>query len=260
VDPIVQLEQGWRQGVAGARLARCLRVWGEREPALARFQGDAARLFRFFRTPPGPERDSVFCALLRQAKRDRLAGLVVLEALLPGIKALRGRILVDVGERDEVWALLLGNAWERILGYPVERRPSRVAANLLLDIRKATLRELVRQRPQSAVQLSGSEPAPELQSEGELTVLQALGAGVLSSAEAELILKTRVDGCPLTAVAAELGVAYQALLMRRIRAEKRLLVFLGGPVVSSRGRKRHMSIARSAAIEAADSASGGAGT
>ena len=259
MDPIVQLARTWRQGFAGQQLAQRLRCWSEGDQVLARFEGSPELLFRFLRKPPSAERDGVFCALLRQAKRDQLAGLVVLEALLPGLKALYGCILVDASENDELLALLLKNAWEQIVAYPVERRPGRVAANLLLDIRKATLKELVNQRPKAAGQLSGYEPALERGSEGELAVLRGLAAGVLNRGEVELILETRFGDRSLHVLAAERGVAYRALLMRRIRAEKRLLVFIGRPVVTFRGRNRHMSTARSAAFEVADSASGGAG-
>src|SRR5205807_606070 len=132
----------WRQGYAGKRLAAELRAWGKGEPSLRRFGGDPERLFAFLRSEPSAERDEVFCGLLRLAKREQLAGLVVLEALIPGLKASLGRTLVAAGERDELLGLLLASAWKLIVSYPVERRPSRVAANLLLDIRKQTLRQL----------------------------------------------------------------------------------------------------------------------
>ena len=259
MDPIVQLAQSWRQGFAGRRLSQQLRGWGEAEPALARFDGNTERLFLFLRTPPDPERDLVFCALLRQAKRDQLAGLVVLEALLPGLKTLFGGILVEAGESDELLALLLTNAWEQIVGYPVERRPGRVAANLLFDTQKATLKELAKRRKATSAPLSGREPAPEQQADGELAVLQGLAAGVLNRPEAELILETRFGDRSLHVLAATYGTGYRALLMRRIRAEKRLLKFFGQPVVTFRGSNRHMSTARGDAVEVAESASGGAG-
>jgi hypothetical protein len=148
VDPFLQLATTWRQGFAGKLLAEQLRRWGEGEQALRRFGGQPELLFAFLRTEPSAERDAVFCALLRLAKGEQLAGLVVLEALLPGLKASLARTFVAAGESDELLALMLANAWAQIVGYPVERRPSRVAANLLLDIRKQTLRQLPRHRHQ----------------------------------------------------------------------------------------------------------------
>jgi hypothetical protein len=238
----------------GSDRATCkaLRSWAAGEPVLRRFGGDPDRVFRFLRTEPSPERDQVFCALLRCAKRDQLAGLVVLEALLPGLKASLGRTLVAAGENDELLSLMLANAWQQITCYPVERRPQRVAANLLLDIRKQTLKQLTKHRPASALPLSGREAGAGCQADVEQPLRRAVADGALSAEEAELILLTRVDRRPLRQLAEERGLAYQALLMRRIRAEKRLLLYLGRPVVSFRDRNRHMCTARTVAADAAD--------
>ncbi|MBA3841930.1 MAG: hypothetical protein H0X39_04815 [Actinobacteria bacterium] len=252
MDPIVQLAKTWRQGYAAGQLTEALRCWGTSEPVLRRFGGDPNRVFRFLRTEPSPERDQVFCALLRCAKHDQLAGLVVLEALLPGLKASLGRTLVAAGENDELLSLMLANAWQQITCYPVERRPQRVAANLLLDIRKQTLKQLTKHRPASALPLSGREPGGRRQTtDVERPLRRAVAAGALSAEEAELILLTRVDARPLRQLAEERGLAYQTLLMRRIRAEKRLLLYLRRPVVSFRGRNRHMCTARTDAADAA---------
>lgn len=254
MDPILHLATSWRRGLTGRRLAGQLRAWGECEPALRRFAGDADRLFAFLRTEPSAERDEVFCALLRRAKSDQLAGLVVLEALLPGLKASLGRTLVAAGEGDELLALLLANAWRQIVCYPVERRPHRVAANLLLDIRKHTLRQLPRHRHNRAQQLHGREPGGTSQPfprDLGLPLRRAVAAGALSEAEAELILRTRVDRVSLPQLAAEQGVVYITLYKRRARAERRLLLFLGVPV-KNRGSGRHMCTARTDAAGSAE--------
>lgn len=260
MDPIVHLTGSWRQGGAGRRLAAALRGWSDSDPALRRFDS-TEELFRFLRTDPSADRDDVFCALLRRAKQDQLAGLVVLEAVLPGLKRLAGQLLFDGSDRDEVWSLLLANVWEQITSYPVERRPRRVAANLLLDTRKRTLAERDRIREQARRPEAWEAIAPAgLGGSVDLLLDRAAEAGAISRDEAELILATRIDGRPLAEVGAEFGVSYQALLMRRIRAEKRLLFFLGRPVVSFRGRNRHICAARTSVAKAADSASGGAVT
>jgi hypothetical protein len=254
VDPIVQLATTWRRGLAGKRLAERLRIWGETEPALRRFGADPSRLFAFLRTEASAERDLVFCALLRCAKSDQLAGLVVLEALLPGFKASLGRTLIAAGEGDELLALMLANAWQQIVGYPVERRPSRVAANLLLDIRKRTLQQLPRHCRDRTQPLAGREASMARRGEVsdlELPLRRAVAAGALTQAEAELIVRTRVDKVPLPRLAIELGVAYITLYQRRARAERRLLVFLGRPV-KNRGSKRHMCTARTDAADTAE--------
>jgi DNA-directed RNA polymerase specialized sigma24 family protein len=254
VDPILQLASSWRRGYAAKQLAEALRHWGEREPSLRRFGGEPERLFAFLRSEPSAERDAVFCALLRLAKCEQLAGLVLLEALLPGLKGSLGRTLIAAGEGDELLALMLANAWKLIVGYPVERRPSRVAANLLLDIRKQTLRQLPRQRRNPREQPRTCEPAASGRLPGsdlELPLRRAVAAGALSEAEAELILGTRIDGASLPKLAAEQGLAYITLYKRRARAERRLLLFLGRPVKNG-SPKRHMCTARTDAADAAE--------
>jgi DNA-directed RNA polymerase specialized sigma24 family protein len=261
VDPIVQLGSTWRQGAAGARLNTRLRAWSADEPSLVRFTGSAERLFRFLRSEPSAERDRVFCALLRQARRDELAALVLLEALLPGLKSLLGRILVDTRESDELLAVLLKNTWEQIATYPLERRPQRVAANLLLDIRKKTLQELGHQRRTASEQpLTRREAAATIGADIEAPLRRAVGVGALSDTEAELILQSRVDRRPLAEIAAELGLAYVTVYKRRAKAERRLLLFLGQPSGKNRGGNRHMSSARTVRLSGAGSASGGAVT
>lgn len=260
MDPIVQLGSTWRQGAAGSRLNRRLRAWSADEPSLVRFAGSAERLFWFLRTEPSAERDRVFCALLRQARRDELAGLVLLEALLPGLKALLGQIIVDARESEEQLAVVLSCAWEQIVSYPLERRPSRVAANLLLDIRKQALRKLVQHRPFGEPSLARRDPGPVFGADIEAPLRRAVAAGAVSKQEAELILETRVDGRRLAEIAAELGVAYITVYMRRSKAEQRLLVFLGESAIKNRGGNRHMSSARTVRLSSAGSASGGAFT
>lgn len=261
MDPILQLARTWRQGFAGERLAAQLRSWRENEPALRRFADDPARLFAFLRTEPSAERDRVFCALLRQAREDEHAGLVLLEALLPGLKALLGRILVDARESDELLALLLKSAWEQIATYPLERRPHRVAANLLLDIRKQTLRELGHQRRFASERpVTRREAVTVFGSDIEAPLRRAVSAGALTAEEAELVLQSRVDRRPLAQIAAELGLAYVTVYKRRAKAEQRLLLFLGQRPGKNRGPNRHMSSARTVRLSGAVSASGGAVT
>src|SRR5439155_10227472 len=84
-------------------------------------------------------------ALLVRAQREQLAGRVVFQAMLPGLKSLSLRLGRSVVSFEELWQVLFACLWERIMTYPVERRPSRVAANLLRDTLKRTLAELKRE-------------------------------------------------------------------------------------------------------------------
>lgn len=247
-DPVEQLDREWRQ-LSSGRLRLKLREWAEHEPALAPF-ADPATLIRFLRRPgPWAARDALLRALLFRARVDPLAGRVVLEAVLPGLKRVAERVILDARDRDELWALLLACAWEQIRTYPLERRPSRIAANLLLDTRRKTLDEFLRERArtrfrpddvkaprarrgaaqqESPAALPSTTPSrPQAQGDVDALLHSAVEAGAISSEEAELIARTRIDGFALHELAAAAQVAYHTLNVRRIRAERRLLLFLG---------------------------------
>jgi len=239
-DLIERLEAEWPALASGALLGR-LRVWSELEPALAGF-ATPQQLLRQLRGLRGQHRaeDEILIALVRQARTDPLAARVVLQALLPGLKALARRILLEAGEREELWSALLAHCWERIRRYPLERRPARIAANTLLDTLKKTTYELKRQRRDR--DLFADEPLPDQAahpadaSDVERLVARAVAAAAITHDEAELILRTRIDGRNLHALADEAGLAYHTVKVRRLRAEKRLLLFLGHSPVTFRGR------------------------
>lgn len=247
-DLIERLEAEWPLLAAGPLQGR-LRCWAAEEPALAGF-ATPQQLLRRLRSLRGRRaaEDAILAALVRQAEADAQAARVVLQALLPGLKALAGRLLLEPDEREEIWSALLAHCWERIRCYPIERRPSRIAANVLLDTLQKTTRALKRQR-RDRDELAG-DAAPERTATAldgadvERLLRRAVRATAISSEEAELILRTRIDGADMGALARESGIGYHALNTRRLRAEKRLLLFLGYGAVTFRGAKAPLSSAR----------------
>jgi len=241
--PIDILERDWRRELNSPRLRSRFQEWRETDPSLSRFE-DAVGLVRFLRGTGSPaEKDAVLCALLTRTRAEPLAGRVVLQAMLPGLKKLAGRVLTDSREREELWSALMACAWERIRTYPIERRPRKVAANLQLDCLRGTLRSLAGARSPDGTVLAWRLPE-ELEAparcEGDVDslLIQATVAGAVSEEEAELILRTRIDGIPLRVLARSRGVKFDTLKHRRNRAERRLLVFLGSRPVPRRGLKR----------------------
>lgn len=263
-DLIERLEAEWPLLAAGPLQGR-LRCWAAEEPALAGF-ATPQQLLRHLRGLRGRRaaEDEILAALVRQAEADAQAARVVLQALLPGLKALAGRLLLEPDEREEIWSALLAHCWERIRCYPIERRPSRIAANILLDTLQKTTRELKRQR-RDRDELAADE-APERTATAldgadvERLLRRAVRATAISTEEAELILRTRIDGAEMGALAQESGVSYHALNTRRLRAEKRLLLFLGYGAVTFRGSKAPLSSARVVGPGLTGSAGRGAAT
>lgn len=259
-DIVSALEREW-DARSSACLSRRLRVWAECEPVLETFATVQELVASLRRQRGDYERESaILAALLRQARSDPLAGRVVLQALLPGLKRLAGRLLFEAGEREELWSLLLAHLWVGLRSYPVERRPRRVAANLLLDAAHATLADLGKER---RLRARAPELAPESVEAGEqeeVVLARAVRAGALSRAEALLILRSRVERVPLAQIAAEQDARYDALRIRRRRAELRLRLFLGNSDVRFDGRNRPLSRARASGGGIAGSAGGGAVT
>jgi hypothetical protein len=100
------------------------------DPVRVEHQETAADLERF---------DRRLATLVFRAGTDPEAARVVLQRLLPGLLAIaRRRSQNDRRLTPEMYDELLANAWIVIRCYPIERRPSRVAANLLRDIEYQT--------------------------------------------------------------------------------------------------------------------------
>ena len=131
----------------------------------------------------------------------------MLQALLPGLKRLAGRLLLEAASATSSGRSLLAHCWERIRSYPLERRPRRIAANLLLDTRTPTLAELrgsARLASAAATDAAAADAAAASgRSEVEVVLARAVRAGALSREEAVLILRTRIDGVALASIAAE---------------------------------------------------------
>jgi hypothetical protein len=237
VNTVAQLEQEWPL-LAQRALAGALPRWRAAQAPLRPF-GTASELLRFLHAHPPRRTDAPLLALLLLARTDRLAGRFVLQAILPALRAQAERIRRRGARREEVWELLFFYAWEAICAYPVERRPARVAANLVLQVLHDTTRELRRAhdegrgvRASDRLDRLGGEHEPDPPARyrtPELPLRQAVEAGAIAAADAELILATRVDGARLQTLAATNGCGYGRLLKRRQRAETALRGWLSPP-------------------------------
>ncbi len=256
--PVDNLLSDWRQELASPLLRARFDLWRGSEPALARFT-DTAAVIRFLRGPGEPiEKDAVLLALLAWARREPVGGRVVLEAIQPGLLNLIVRLTRDARDPDTMAATIFASVWEGIRCYPLESRRRRVAANLLLDTLKRTLKVMGRESEWQArrVELNragGTAPTDEAEelrgARNVVAVLvRAVEAGAITGEEATVILATRIDGCRLAEVAQSAGLSLNAMRVRRHRAERRLLLFLGYGRVMKRPQKRPLSVARVAGV------------
>lgn len=220
--PVCQLEQEWPY-LESTTLAGALPPWRSQRRELERFDSPRG-LLRFLNSSRPGETDGPLLALLALARIDRLAGRFVLQAILPALRDQAGRILAAPEGREEVWELLLFFAWEAICGYPLERRSS-VAANLVLQVLHDTTRELrpSRHEPPALDRVLADQHQPAHDRfAGERLLTAAIAAGTINEQDAELILRTRIDGVSLRLLAQTRGIGYHALRQRRQRAERRL--------------------------------------
>jgi DNA-directed RNA polymerase specialized sigma24 family protein len=248
--PDDSLESDWQQVAHSALFTDRFRVWRVKEPALTPFV-DATALVRFMRRPgPRAAKDAALCALLTWAKDESIGARVVLEAIRPGLLNLSARIMRDAREREELRSTMYLAVWEGIRSYPLARRPRRVAANLLLDTMHRTLVELGREsawlasRSFASGEGQPSTPPEEVDADVDSLLAAAVRSGAVSADEAEAILASRIDGIGLADLARCAGVSYNAMKMRRQRAERRLLVFLGYRPVPRGRQNRPSSLAR----------------
>jgi len=155
---------------------------------------------------------------------------VLLQLLLPGTRGLARRWWA-LGDPDERAAAAVTAVYHRIRRYPIERRPGRVAANVLLD----AAQELRRAIPK-VVALPTADPGAQAASAHgrgpalatapdhpaiELTevLADAVAAGIVDRDDAELIARSRIGGQRVADIAQHRGLRPRTLWDRRQRAE-----------------------------------------
>lgn len=236
------LEREWTLLERSPDASTALRKWGSEDRALS-----GSDCLSDLMAPVGSARhrasDEALAALVRRAATDDLAARVVLQLILPGLKALAGRYRW-MGDAEEVAAAAVAAAYERIRTFPIDRRPARIAANLVEDTRQHLWRRAKREentwgdplrdvqdwledplvwnhRPVAA-RVNPSSVDAEPSSELPELLQWALDEGHLSSEAVELILLTRAHDVPIAELCERSGDSAQTIRRRRLRAEDRL--------------------------------------
>jgi hypothetical protein len=224
------LDDEWRRLSAGRGAPRRLRDVCDAAGGAASL-GDVER---FVRAAHPADADRVLLALVRRAVAgDALAARVLLQLLLPGTRALARRWWA-LGDADERAAAAVTAVYHRIRHYPIERRPGRVAANVLLDaaheLRRAVPKVLATPSADPAAQAavldrawtmhrSVEHPAVELTE----VLADAVAAGIVERDDAELIARSRIGGQRVADIAQHRGLRPRTLWDRRQRAEDALV-------------------------------------
>lgn len=161
----------------------------------------------------GPSPDAVLGSLLRVG--DPVARRVVLQAML-------GRAVLDAArDSSHDFDDYVAELWLRIAGYPLGRRPARIAANLALDTRKR-----VRGRPSlppiDPERLAGLAAASAAGSGARLLLARARRTAVIDATTESALRLVYAEGFDTRTAAASLGMTPCALRQRCHRALRRL--------------------------------------
>jgi hypothetical protein len=191
--------------------------------------GSLADLERHVRAASPEDADRVLLALVTRAARheDALAARVLLQLLLPGTRNLARRWWA-LGDHDERAAAAVAAVYRRIRTYPVERRPGRVAANILLDAARELRRSVPRVVATPTAEPFGPSERPADTAAGNAAVelaevlRDAVAAGVIERRDAELIAQSRIAGRRIADIAGDHRLGTRTLWDRRQRAEARL--------------------------------------
>jgi hypothetical protein len=218
------LDNEWKAVVRSPASRERLRQWSNDKPEIARFS-DLDELARFARSAPSrDERDAILLFLASRAPDDSLACRTVLQCVLFLLIPIAVSFRTTADSDDEIDAIVVATAFERILTYPVQRRPRSVAANIVLDTRQRVSRAQCRPRvcevPTSDIaRLPAGEPAiPSFEySVGLLG--EAVRQGRLTAFDARVIVLTRLCGVDIKEVAESCGYQPHSLRRRRLRAE-----------------------------------------
>lgn len=141
------LDSEWRRLNHASRILHIVNSWNLRcEPFGSLDEVLIAAGYRGAKCDPVA--DQILAALVRRAATDQLAARIVLQRVVPPLMSIanrRGRTR-GIGF-DDALGTALSHAWEVICTYPIERRPIKIAVNIVRDIEYFAFVRSERRRP-----------------------------------------------------------------------------------------------------------------
>jgi DNA-directed RNA polymerase specialized sigma24 family protein len=180
---------------------------------------------------PMAEADRLLAELVRVALHDALAARVVLQRMIPGlINTAARRTSGRPAERQDMFYDLVANAWLVIRAYPIERRPAKIAVNVLRDAEYVTCVRPRRLRSAGEVP-SGVAAQPRVEPSGldgrpidrrpaaiELARVFSLGAASgVSRRDLAMLAAGSLEGWAAAEVATHFAVTTRTVRNRRAR-------------------------------------------
>jgi hypothetical protein len=237
-----RLDTEWQHLVTSTAATAALARWRHLEPAIDGW-ADLEALRTAVHDRASLERgDRILAALVRLAAvsghGDLLAARVVLQLLVPGAIRLGQSLVAMLGDPAASEAAVFAELTILIRTYPWQRRPGRIAANLLLDCRQRLVRHYHRTRPEISAGLHLHDTSiPDHGDGNDRLALHDLlwwarRRGILSRFEAQLLVASHVADIPMNQLAARFGRSRSTLFTIRASAEERLRRALTGSPAS----------------------------
>jgi hypothetical protein len=235
-----QLNQEWYRLAADADTSSRVASWS----APLACYGDAASLLDAVGRDGGlpmAVADQLLAELVRVGRQDGLAVRIALQRVLPGL--VRAAVRRAAGQRQRRQCLfddLVANAWLVIRTYPLERRPIKIAVNVLRDaeyltcVRPARLRSAgerpVPLRPESRHLLPcGLDGRPEDQPDAasELAEVLAYGAAAgVGRRDVAMLGSVALGGWSSGEVARQFAVTTRTVRNRKVRTTAALAALM----------------------------------
>jgi hypothetical protein len=172
--------------------------------------------------------DQNLAAVVGKAATDTTMARLVLQRVMPGLLSVaKRRANLAPGTFSEILHDLVANAWIAVCTYPLDRRPRKVAANLVRDIEYNTFTQQSRLRrvATDAVAELPERSAASHTNPGEdvITVLAAARNAGANPDGLRLLGELAVAGRSVGELAESYGVSPRTILNRRLAAEADLI-------------------------------------
>ncbi len=222
------VEKNFERLRANSRIEDAFQGWKEDQPALEGFEG-VEELIRFCRNRNDDllhEKNRVIAAVCAEAAQDDdEAGLLLVWLFIGIFRNLAGRIGECPLSPDELESEMLAAFWEEVRRAEEEK----LVGNLFYAV-KHRLWEAIREKRAELSRRSdfNLEPAgaSPFVNNPALVVERAAKEGVLSAADAELVIATRLEDLSVEDFVRKHGLSLEGTHKRRQRAEQKLIDWL----------------------------------
>lgn len=146
-NPVTLLDAEWARMNYSPRVLRTVNSWGIGTTPFTSLD-ELLRAAGFRGAKCDSIADQVLAQLVRRAATDQLAARIVLQRVVPPMMAIahrRGRVRAT--GFDDAIGMVLSHAWEVIRTYPITRRPTKIAVNIVRDIEYFAFVRTERRRP-----------------------------------------------------------------------------------------------------------------